>query len=480
MIRAGMHRAFSGLSKGMADRPSDRFMVWLLLGISLVFFVLSLGHPIPTDDVLFYSLIGRAIYEKGMMPFTFVFDHKPLLTYYLYGFYTILFPDDVPKYQVLSIVLYALTAWLTRAFSRSESWPIHFLVVMGLSIKFLNFNANTQLFFTPLILISVLLALQSRTFLGVFFSGVFSALAFNMNYSAAVIIGPTILYTFYSSGDSLPVQVRKLVQYGIGFGVAFLLVLAPLYLKDPQLVGEYFEAQRRFVAGYKKWDQPAMLGFIISALLMFALAAVTFPCQEKDRRVRNIMLVMLLFAFLSTLPPLKFYKYYLYPMVLPLVILYSLSISVHKRMAMVVVAIGLAVVAVPDVLKWFGSLNDARSAWDMEKYRRLKTLVGDEKVLSIRTDPTITYYSGIDMMQPLAWVNHPEIIYGAGQDDYYNAYLQKRPKFVTTMMVMCQPPPLQQPTPKVCAALKADYSVVMRFEDSVTWRQALVYQRKGS
>ena len=474
-----MQQANSGFWRGMGNRPSDRFMVWLLLAISFVFFLLSLGHPIPTDDVLFYSLIGRAIYEKGMMPFTFVFDHKPLLTYYLYGFYTILFPDDVPKYQVLSIFLYALTAWLTRAFSRSESWLIHFLVIMGLSIKFLNFNANTQLFFTPLILVSVLLALRGKTFLGIFFSGVFSALAFNMNYTAAGIIAPTILCTVFSSGESRPVQVRKLVPYAIGFAVAFLLVLAPLYLKDPQLVGEYFAAQRKFVAGYKKWDHPAMLGFIISTLLMFALAAVIFPCQEKDRRVRNIMLVMLLFAFLSTLPPLKFYKYYLYPMVLPLVILYSMSTSAYKRLAMVVVAIGLAVVAVPDVLKWFGSFSDARSAWDMGKYQRLKTLVGDEKVLSIRTDPTITYYSGIDMMQPLVWVNHPEIIYGAGQDDYYNAYLQQRPRFVMTMMVMCQPPPEQQPTPKVCAALKADYSVVMRFEDSVVWRQALVYRRNS-
>lgn len=460
--------------------PSNRLLVWLIALAALLVFVLSLARPYTTDDVLIYSLIGKAIYEKGMMPFTYAFDHKPLFTYYIYGLLAVLVPDNTPKYQVLSILAYALTALVTRAFVKRESWLVQFAILTGLAIKFLRYGANTELFFAPLALISVLLALRSRGWVGLAFAGIFAAMAFNINYIAVFAVGPAVLYTLFSNGESRPRQFGSLLVYAVGFLLGILLVFTPLLLKDPNLVAGFFAAQRKFLASYSQPQGHFVIVFFVSALPLLALLWVSLRCDAQDRRVRNILAIAAVSSFIGALVPGKFFDHYLYVMVPPLVALYALSTHAYKRVVLLVSMAALVCFSLPSFVKGFGPLQQIRAAYDFTQFRQLKEMIGDEKLLSIKAHHAITYFSDATPAQPLVWFDHARLIYGPKEDDYFLAYLEQRPRFIITIANMCNAPRAELEVPKSCDLIQARYSQVMTIADPIGWRSAFVYRLNGS
>lgn len=461
---------------GLSNKPVMAVGLLLLL----VFFVLSLASPFPTDDLFMYSLIGRAIYARGAMPFDFAFDHKPVFTYYLYGAYTLLFPDGLPKFQILNLAVYGLSALVTRRMAPQESWPVHFLVIVGLSMRSLGFTANTQLFFAPLALISVFLVVQGRSVLTMAAAGVLAAIAFNINYTAALVVGPAVLFAL-ATGRGTPLQkMQGLLVYGLGFLVAFGLILAPLLTAGMHQIGQYFSAQQTFLQSYNKWETEYVGTFLLAAGLMLALGFACRECAAEDRRLRNTMWVMLGFSLASTLPAGKFYPYYLYILVLPLTVLYGLSSGRSKQAAVVVVMLVLAAMAIRPAIKNAGTVADIRAAYDFDQFRALKGLVGDAQVLTIRAHPSIVYFSDIHPAQPLVWTNHAEFLYGPREDAYFAGHLEKRPRFVMTMGTLCANQRYGKFYPLSCEAIARDYVRVMEIRHPFFWKTALVYRLKGA
>jgi hypothetical protein len=107
-------------------RPSRTFLYSVLSLLVLLFFIGSLMQPYVTDDALIYALIGKGVYAKGLLPFSYAFDHKPIFTYYIYGLVELVGSDDFPKYQILSVIGYAASACLTKKIAGREKWWLHF------------------------------------------------------------------------------------------------------------------------------------------------------------------------------------------------------------------------------------------------------------------------------------------------------------------------------------------------------------------
>lgn len=464
------------MSNGLALRqPGRKQLIGLLAVLGIVFFLLSLSRPY-SDDPLIYSLIGKAIYEKGAMPFTYAFDHKPLLTYYLYGLLAMAVPDEIPKYQIVSILLYGLTAVLTHAFSRKESWLLHFLVITALSIRLLRFSANSELVFCLFAMASILLVVRGRGLTALCCAGFFAAAAFQVNYMAAFSIGPPVLYAIFTAGGPRGQRWRSLAFFALGFAVCTVLVFLPLYLKDPALIAGFFAAQKLFLGGYQGFSGTSILNYMLPALPLLALLVACLPCAAEDRRLRNILVLATVFAFVGTLPPGKFYVHYLYALVPSLAALYALSTGAYKRLALVAVVVVLALLSIRPIYWEFGTPAQIRMNYDLSQYRKLKEMAGNEKLLSIRASPTLPLFTGLEPAQPLVWVNHAEVIYGPGEDDYFVGQLRRRPKFVATLDVLCDGTRQRQSLPKSCDEITAHYSKIMTFPDREWWRRAAVYQ----
>lgn len=192
------------------------------------------------------------------------------------------------------------------------------------------------------------------------------------------------------------------------------------------------------------------------------------------------MWVMLVFSFASTIPAGKFYPYYLYVMVLPAVVLYSISTSRFKRLAVLLVMAAMGLIALRPAIKDVTSGERIEAAYDLSEFRQLKALVGEEKVLTIRAHPAIIYFGDIVPAQPLVWTNHAEFLYGDKEDDYFLGHLEKQPVFVMTMVNLCADQAGGKFYPKSCAVLAKEYSVVMKIDHPYYWKSALVYRLKGS
>ena len=64
---------------------SARFHILLVLMLTLYVALAFLPLQFSDPDTLIYTLVGQAIYRDGILPYGVIFDHKPFLTYFLYG-----------------------------------------------------------------------------------------------------------------------------------------------------------------------------------------------------------------------------------------------------------------------------------------------------------------------------------------------------------------------------------------------------------
>lgn len=446
--------------------------------IAVVFFAGSLAQPYVTDDPLIYAMIGKAIYTKGILPFQYAFDHKPLFTYYLYGLIAIAGPDNLPKYQIISVLGFAASAYLTLLISKKETWSLHFLVIIGLSVHYLRFSGNTELFFSPMAALVVWTVLRKNSMTAFFLAGALAGLAFNMNYLALFSFGPAALYSLYSQQATNAQKLALTANFGAGFLAVFALLLLPLALHDFHLVGDYFAFQYKFIHGYgaQEIGRP-IWKYLLAALPAVALIASCLPCETSDRRTRNAFVIIAIFALIAGMLTRKNFTYYLYPLVVPTTVIWALSTYRHKKLAVLICIAALAVMTAPGVIYEFRQKN-VEASYDFSKFRELKGIVGNEKVLSIRAHNSIPYFADVTPAQPLVWPNHAQLFYGPKEDDYFNGFLTKGAKFVLLRSDTCAAghPIL----PKSCDALASRYTKVMVFNTGGEYQRADFYQIKSS
>jgi len=218
----------------------------------------------------------------------------------------------------------------------------------------------------------------------------------------------------------------------------------------------------------------------LSALPLALLFGFSLPCDQKDRRARNALVIATVFAFGGAISSGKFYAYYMYPVVVPLTALFVLSNFARKWLVMLVAMTILMVASAVIYIKNFGTLEEARATYDFSQYRKLHDLVGKDDMLSMRAHMEVTYFSDIKPMQPYVWENHAELIMGAGEDDYFSRYLAAKPKFVATNTYLCQGDKAEWDLPKSCATLTENYTRIMNIEDHAYFRRAYIYQRNAS
>ena len=107
-------------------------------------------------DVIIYTIIGDAIFRDGALPYAYVFDHKPVGTYYFYGLFHLIYPLRYGLFTFMAIVGALVTTLATcRAFGlqRYQLWFFVAYVLFGANYGY--FTGNTEVITNALIATSI-------------------------------------------------------------------------------------------------------------------------------------------------------------------------------------------------------------------------------------------------------------------------------------------------------------------------------------
>ena len=392
-------------------------------------------------DTTIYTIIGKDIVESLTLPYGNTFDHKPLLTYYIYGFFYYLIGQ---KHLYLSI---AFACALSSAIILSGKNFNKFLVVSSFLLvsSFLieDFSGNTEMLMLPFICLYIFFYTSKINVKYQFFLiGATAALLFNINYLAAAIMMPSTLYMFFSKGFES--YIYRILKFLAGFLFLCFILFFPFYLTN-QSVTEYFTLQYQFLTGYSGSANRLNSLVYLSKFIVIFLPIVIFYVI-KTKRDKNFYVTLLLYvgtilgAFVSD----RGYTHYLEPMVIPLSMMFWAVITQEKAVIIAVIILPIAAALtylLPLKIDALNKINDIKTYQAQQDLSHLNKLARiDNSALNIRSTHLVYLYSDLKNVNKLIWPNHPQIVFGNYEDDYYIKELRKSPYLVMTAVDMCDEP----------------------------------------
>lgn len=397
-----------------------------------------------SSDTLIYTLVGEAIYRDGILPYNLVFDHKPFLTYLLYG--PLAFIDIRWNVFVLfSVIWMIILAWIVYALLLKRSLPllvVLFVMVVS-TLGNVAFSGNTGIVYVPLELLAVGLALGSNGRPAWFaLSAAAAVAAINVNYVAAIPLLPALLYSLYVSSSTLGWFSLRALTY-LALSLAILSAALGLLAWAGTDLRAYFTLQQEFLSGYSGGREVPQLAFLVivagTTILLLLFLLRIFAPQSHFKPLCIAMALLVNFSFLSFVMSGKYYYYYAFMITAPTAVMF-LTLDYSRawlRAFLCFFMIGGALSFV--FLGMFFYLRDPGAKPDLRQvYAPLTEAVGSQPLMSMHASVVPLYFSNLHPFQPLVWHDHAEIIYGTGADKYYVDHLARRPSFVMTANDWCE------------------------------------------
>ena len=415
---------------------------YLMIFLTITCLLVGLYHEqaYVAIDTTIYTIIGKDIVESLTLPYGNTFDHKPLLTYYIYGFFYYLIGQ---KHLYLSI---AFACALSSAIILSGKNFNKFLVVSSFLLvsSFLieNFSGNTEMLMLPFICLYIFFYTSKINVKYQFFLiGATAALLFNINYLAAAIMMPSTLYMFFSKGFES--YIYRILKFLAGFLFLCFILFFPFYFTN-QSVTEYFTLQYQFLTGYSG-SASRLNGLVyLSKFIVIFLPIVIFYVI-KTKRDKNFYVTLLLYvgtilgAFVSD----RGYTHYLEPMVIPLSMMFWAVITQEKAVIIAVIILPIAAALtylLPLKIDELNKINikTYQAQQDLSHLNKLARI--NNSALNIQSTHIVYLYSDLNNVNKLIWSNHPQIVFGSYANDYYIKELGKSPYLVMTAVDMCDEP----------------------------------------
>lgn len=434
---------------------------------TVLVFVTALGTPFSDPDVLIYGEIGRAIYERGLLPYEWAFDHKPVVAYYIYGLAAVLLPLHWPQFQILCLLVFLLIAYLIRDLVARGSYGLHLFLISVLSFKFLKFSGNTEAVFLLFALASFWALIRMSNRVGLVASGLLAACAFHVNYLACFLIGPAALFLLATRepGGEWKGFLRRLGLYVTGFLLGWVLVFLPFLFKNPSLITSYFVAQMGFLSGYQSsfdfTQSTKFLSYLLPLLLLLWVCRHPAPGFERLHRMGWIAWIS---ALIGTLLSVRFYPHYAFPLAVLAVFLWLVSEHPRRKVFMVVTVAILALSPIKYGVGMLTSIPEIGRAYDFSPYEQVKAMVGEDPVLAVRASHIPFYYARIVPSQPMIWSDHAAIRYREAEDEYYLSYLNRQPPWVMMTRGRCEGE-YEMRMPETCRQLRRDYQRVLTLDE---------------
>lgn len=424
----------------------------VFLTITCLVLVMYSGQAYVAIDTTIYTIIGKDIFESLTLPYGNTFDHKPLFTYYIYGFFHYLVGQ---KYLYLSI---AFACTLSSAIILSNKNTNKFLIISSFllvsSVLIENFSGNSEMLMLPFICLYIYFyTLKTNDKYKFFLIGATAALVFNINYLAAPIMMPVTLYMFFSKGfDS---YISRILKFSFGFIALNIIIFFPFYITH-QSITEYFTLQFHFLTGYSgasnRLDSLVNLSRFIVVFLPIVILYTLRTNKDKDFYVTSLLY---LGTIMGALVSDRGYSHYLEPMVIPLSIMFWTILNQEKAKTTIAILFPLVAAMAYSLPVRLANLEENNYITTLEAQQDLnhlnKLASVDKSALNIQSTHIIYLYSDLKNVNKYIWPNHPQIMFGEHANDYYIEEIRKEPHVIMTKVSMCKQPS------DVCAFINNNY-----------------------
>lgn len=413
---------------------------WLIAGALLLIVVawtaraLFIRYDEVGIDQMAFALVGQKVLA-GHLPYTAVFDNKPVGLYYLYAASEWLFGQRYAPLQILSVLAPLLTAAIIARTARLLSPASGIILVavalyFGLSLADEGFFPTSELLACPAVALG--LHLSVRRALGriaaprfCLLAGVTLGLGAQISYLVIPIgglVGLACLAIEINDGARLGLVLHYIGLATLGFGAAFLAVLVPQIISGE--IGDYFTLQvhyheayanetswRGFLVGSARmW--PVVLPLVVAGLLWIATigaAREARPASWPFERAGVVLAAGLAGALIASWLSHRFYLHYFILLVPPVVGLTILiTQTLPRRAAVLALAASLLIGAGVSGL----SAHRAR-AWRLAKpldtqvsaYIRANT-APDQTIFVFDESPALYYLSGRQPVTRFVFPSH--------------------------------------------------------------------------
>lgn len=437
---------------------------------SSILYVIFVFLPVPykDHDTLIYALIGKAIYSDGILPYDYAFDHKPFLTYFMYGPLAF-FEGPQNIFAIFSLVCLIIISKIIHVVFLSRSMPfLLILFIMSVAtIWNVSYSGNTEIVYISLQFLSLGFALRSKDQpTKLIASAAFAVAAVNVNYIAGIPLAPALLFCLYSTSGSFREFITRSFIYFAGSVCIYLAMVALLALAGAD-IGNYFSMQFKFLSGYSGTVQIPSMEFVVLTLgpvsvLAVALLIPVVKVVPQHKILCKTLLVFISFSFFSFAISGKYFTHYAFTITAPVsVVFLTLKYSqIWMRALFSVILIFAAssqFILTYKLSKFYYNQVDLRTYYSL-----LAREVKKYPIMSMNASIVPLYYAKLQPFHPLVWKNHPNIIFGEETDQYYTELLTQKPVFVMTNNSWCNN---DGSSWIACVTLKDRYSEVQTMED---------------
>ncbi|WP_231621163.1 hypothetical protein [Acetobacter pomorum] len=210
-----------------------------------------------------------------MLPYQYVFDHKPVGVYVLYGVWDALTaPLPVGKFTVLALLSLAAFAAMARSIWHTRwLWVFAALVLLGAPFELLAGNTETLLITTELAVIwltrkgTFATTQQTNRALLLMAAGATFGLTVNINYLEGICLFLPVCFLLLTNTRPL----FNVVLFALGTCGGLVVLFSPYLVQGHHALADYFTLQHTFLHSYS-----AKLSKRIKAVLLLAAYLAVF------------------------------------------------------------------------------------------------------------------------------------------------------------------------------------------------------------
>lgn len=425
-----------------------------LITFLFIFFASSYLYsnlPFIDHDTVIYRIIGRDIFETQSLPYTKTFDHKPIVTYYIYGFLNLILHSNLNLITSLACCL--ISALILCKGNLNSFFILSSGLICG-SALYSYMSGNTEILMLPFI--SAYLYTFDRKGLPKFFVlGVLAAILFNINYLAAVIMMPVSLYMFFN--NTFANIIKSIIYFLLGFLTASFFIFLP-FIAWNQSILDYFNLQHQFLKSYSNAITFNSSKSLIKFTLLLLPSLAVFICFLKKDREFILYILLFLGTVLASFSSGHGYIHYLVPLSIPMSLMFLSSFNYKKTytlLGVLPIILGLIyilIVSIPAIKSPKGPtyLLSDQGKKDLLHINQLAQI--DNTSLNIKSSHIIYLFSKARNINKLVFPDHPDIFYGKDSEKYYIEQINKHPHLIMTEINMCQS------NSNVCDLIKKNYN----------------------
>lgn len=222
--------------------------IFLISVISFIYIFSFFLTPSADWDPMFYPLIGKGIFEYHILPYDYIFDHKPYLVYVFYYIWCRIEFILNGRFTILAFSSMILICVIFNKFYKTRFFSTVLYVFFG-GVIGSYFSGNTEVIQTPIILFSIILLIKGieiKNYYYFLISGILSAIVVNVNYLSGCILAPIFLYVMFSRMCTF-YEFLTIIAGGV---LSLTLIFLPFLIAGHGKLLAYFSMQHHFLEHY--------------------------------------------------------------------------------------------------------------------------------------------------------------------------------------------------------------------------------------